>query len=351
MANCLIKNSEYRTKLAQSGVPEFVFYTFANQFVNEHGRFPNLDEIPGSNSSQYLQDTIHMKKNGSAKVDDILGSTGASTVEEANIILNDQYSDLEIDIMPLNTEVIIDIQNRPSEYEPRDPFDYEVDDNPNPGVLFNQMFEKLHRLYGIDIIPVTNKELASSTWKNIPDVKNVSAFVYQGNTYINTDLADIDAPIHEMAHMLLGSVRFKNPKLYEELISTADQFRNFDYLASTYPNKTQQDIYEEVFVQETAKYLAGLPSELDSLEDNIKYELHYNIKRLLDSALMGQYSVKSLDESKLYNMSLKQLATTMQSMLLNPVQLGTMDDATLHRILANKKSDLMSKGDLREDCV
>ena len=40
-------------------------------------------------------------------------------------------------------------------------------------------------------------------------------------------------------------------------------------------------------------------------EDNIKYELHYNMKRLLDSALMGQYSVKSIDESKLYNMSLK----------------------------------------------
>lgn len=350
MADCLIKNSEYRTKLAQSGISEFVFYTFANQFVNKHGRFPNLDEIPGSNSSQYLEDTIHMN-NGSAKVDDILGSTGATTVEEANIILNDQYSDLEIDIMPLNTEAIVDVQQRPSEYEPRDFFDYEIDESPNSGVLFNQIFDKLHRLYGIDIIPITNKELASSKWKGIPDVKNVSAFIYQGNTYINTDLADLDAPIHEMTHMLLGSVRFKNPQLYEELISIADQFQNFDNIASMYPNKTQQDIYEEVFVQETAKYLAGLSSELDTLEDNIKYELHYNMKRLLDSALMGQYSVKSIDESKLYNMSLKQLARIMQSMLLNPVQMGTMDDATMHRILANKKSDLMKKGDLREECV
>ena len=142
MAECLIKNSEYRTKLAQSGVPEFTFYTFANQFVKEHGRFPNLDEIPGSDSSQYLKDTIHMNKNGSAKVEDILGSTGASTVEEANILLNDQFTDLEIDIMPLNTEAIVDIQNRPSEYNPRDFFDYEIDDVPNSGVLFNQMFEK-----------------------------------------------------------------------------------------------------------------------------------------------------------------------------------------------------------------
>lgn len=351
MAQCLIKNTEYRTKLAQSGISEFSFYVFANQFVNEHGRFPNLDEIPESDSSQYLKDTIHINDNGSAKVDDILGSTGATTVEEANVILNDQYTDLEIDIMPLNTEAIVDIQNRPSEYEPREVFDYEVDQTPNSGVVFGQIFDKLHRLYGISITPVTNKELASSKWSNIPDVKNVSAFIYQGNTYINTDLADVDAPIHEMTHMLLGSIRFKNPELYEELVSMAEQFPNLEQMVMSYPNKTLHDVYEELFVQETSRYLAGLPSKIDSLDDNIKYELHYNIKRLLDSALMGQYSVKSLDESKLYNMSLKKLATIMQSMLLNPVQLGSMDDAALHRVLANKKSDLMKKGDLREDCV
>lgn len=351
MAQCLIKNTEYRTKLAQSGIPEFSFYVFANQFVNKYGRFPNLDEIPEANSSQYLKDTIHINKNGSAKVDDILGSTGATTVEEANIILNDQYSDLEIDIMPLNTEAIVDIQNRPSEYAPREVFDYEIDQTPNSGVVFRQIFDKLHRLYGIEIIPTNNKELASSKWQNIPDVKNVSAFVYQGNTYINTDLANVDAPIHEMTHMLLGSIRFKNPELYEELISMAEQFPNIEQMAMSYPNKTLHDVYEELFVQETSRYLAGMSSELDVLDNKIKYELHYNIKRLLDSALMGQYSVKSFDESELYNMSLKQLATVMQSMLLNPVQLGSMDDAALHRVLANKKSDLMKKGDLREDCA
>jgi hypothetical protein len=39
--------------------------------------------------------------------------------------------------MPLNTEAIVDIQNRPSEYEPREVFDYEVDQSPNSGVVFN----------------------------------------------------------------------------------------------------------------------------------------------------------------------------------------------------------------------
>lgn len=351
MAQCLIKDSEYRTKLAQSGIPEFTFYAFANQFVREHGRFPNLDEIPGSDSSQHLRDTIHITKEGSAKIDDILGSTGVTTIEEAVIAINDQYTDLEVDITPLNQEALVDIQNRPSPYKLREESEFEVDENPNTRVLFSQMFDKLRNLYGINLIPISDKELAMSKWNNIPDVKNVSAFVYEGNVYINIDLAKADAPIHEMTHMLLGSIRFKNPELYEELISMADKFQNFDKIAQNYPNRTQQDIYEEVFVEEVSKYLAGIPSDLDNLGPKIKYELHYNINRLLDAVLMGKYSVKSIHPDNLYNMSLKQLIKSVESMLANPVQIGSLDDASLHRMLANKKSDLMKKGDLREECV
>jgi hypothetical protein len=150
--------------------------------------------------------------------------------------------------MPLNTEAIVDIQNRPSEYAPREAFDFDVDQTPNSGVVFRQIFDKLNKLYGISVNPISEKELSSSKWSNIPDVKNVSAFVYQGKIYINTDLADIDAPIHEMTHMLLGSIRFKNPELYEELVSMAEKFPNLEQMSRQYPNKTMHDIYEELFV-------------------------------------------------------------------------------------------------------
>lgn len=350
MAGCLIKNSEYWTKLEQSGIPEFQFYSFANSFVSKHGRFPNLDEIPKSNSSQYLKDTIHINKNNSAKIEDIFISTQTNDIQSANVALNDKHTDLEIELTPLNKEAIVEIKQRPSEYNIQDSDVANIEDFPNTGVFFNNMFTKLHGLYGIDIIPITDKELASDKWDNIPNVKNVSAFIYNGNTYINTDLSNIDAPIHEMTHLLLGSIRFKNPQLYQELVSMADQFPNFTQLALENTDKSQQDVYEEVFVQETSKYLAGLPSELDQLDDNIKYELHYNIKRLLDSALMGQYSVKSISDENLYNMSLKELIRSVNSMVLNPTNIGTLEDAHLHRILANQKSDLIKKGDLREEC-
>ena len=350
MSNCLIKNSEYWTKLEQSGIPEFQFYSFANSFVSKHGRFPNLDEIPRSNSSQYLKDTIHVNTNNSAKIEDILMTTQTEDIQSANIVLNDQHTDLEVELTPLNKEAIVEIRQRPSEYTRLDSIDLNIDDSPNTGVLFNNLFTKLHTLYGIDIIPITDKELASDKWSNIPSVKNVSAFIYNGNTYINTDIASIDAPIHEMTHLLLGSIRFKNQELYQELVSMADRFPNFQQLVLENPNKTQLDVYEEVFVQEMSRYLSGLPSELDYLDDKIKYELHYNIKRLLDSALMGQYSVKSISDESLYNMSLKDLIKSVNSTILKPTNIGTLEDAHLHRILANQKSDLMKKGDLREEC-
>jgi hypothetical protein len=58
------------------------------------------------------------------------------------------------------------------------------------------------------------------------------------NIYINTDLATLDSPIHEILHLVLGSIKFQNPKLYTDLVSLAVQFGNFNKIAKKYPNRT-----------------------------------------------------------------------------------------------------------------
>jgi hypothetical protein len=105
---------------------------------------------------------------------------------------------------------VVTVTKRPSEYEADDIEPFEISENINTAVVFNNMFTKLSNLYGINIIPITDQEVS----KYAPEVHSASAFIHEGNIYINTDLADIDAPIHEMTHMLLGSIRFKNPELY-----------------------------------------------------------------------------------------------------------------------------------------
>lgn len=151
--------------------------------------------------------------------------------------------------------------------------------------------------------------------------------------------------------MLLGSIRFKNPDLYYGIVQQAQNFPTFNQFMEQNPNRAINDNMEELFVTEMSKYLAGESSIIEQLDEHTINELHYNMKRLLDTALMGQYSVKSIPDSKLYRMSLADLVETVNSQMLETSFYGSLDDAALHRVLANTKSDLMKKGDLREDCV
>ena len=97
---CVVKNSEYRMKLKQSGISEPLFESFVMDFMDKYGRFPNLDEIPRANSTQHLQDTLHITE-GAANIEDILASTNTTNITDANIVLNDQYTDQDIKLFPL----------------------------------------------------------------------------------------------------------------------------------------------------------------------------------------------------------------------------------------------------------
>jgi hypothetical protein len=63
-------------------------------------------------------------------------------------------------------------------------------------------------------------------------------------------------------HIFLGSMRFKNPELYMELIQTVENLPNIETLARNYPNRTKSDLLEEVFVEEFSKYLSGVENEM-----------------------------------------------------------------------------------------
>ena len=347
---CLVKNSEYQTKLAQSGISEFEFDVFVGDYVEQFGEYPKLDEIPHADSSPYLKDLIKLDEHGGSKISKILQVTQTDNIEDAMLAINDEYRDLDVYMLPLNEEAYVEIKKRPSEYIEGEPQNVDIDEDPNIGVLFSGIFDELRTKHGIDLISITDKELQDKKWSDIPEVHSAKAFIHEGQIYVNTDKSDIDAPIHEMTHMLLGAVRFKDPDLYFELIQTAEQFSNFNEVVRQNPNKAMSDILEEAFVEEMGRYLAGFQSEIANLDQNILYKLHYDMKRLLDSSLMGQYSVKSVDESELYNMSLRNLADLVGSSMLNTPSLGSLDEAGLHRVLANKKSDLIKQGYLEEYC-
>jgi hypothetical protein len=72
-----------------------------------------------------------------------------------------------------------------------------------------------------------------------------------------------------MTHILLGSIRFKNPELYFDLVRQSEKFSDFDERMSQMPNMAHDDAMEEVFVEEVGKYLAGKQSAIDKLPKNV----------------------------------------------------------------------------------
>jgi len=74
----------------------------------------------------------------------------------------------------------------------------------------------------------------------------------------------------------------------------------------------------------------------------------YYIQRDLDTLLDGNYSVRSLDE--VFGNSLLELAEQTESNMFNIENGGSLNPASIHRILANTKEKFLKSGDLTENC-
>lgn len=352
MATCMQESAEYQSLKKRAGVPDLLLETVCLNFLQDYGRYPHLDEIPGSNSESDIKETLKVHKNGST-IKQILDATNSKTIQEAAGKLNNIYRDKEIIITPVIDEAFIDINTRPTDGEPNIQTVYTPDAEVSYPIALSTAISKLVDVYNIKVNEVNDRELASEKWKDlIPRDRLVNAFVYNGEIYINTDRCSPDSRIHEMLHLLAGSMRFTNPTLYQTFINMAEQFPNYDILLQEFSGKTRNDANEEIFIQELSKYLSGMKSQLDILSPNQLYEINYNVHRTLDSILMGSLSSKSLSDNILYNMSIKELVDYTNSDIMTNTFFGTMniEGSELHRKLNNMKSDLIRKGLLEEIC-
>lgn len=351
MAVCINKNSvEYQSLVRRAGIPESIIEAYSREYMEKYNRFPYLDELPNVNSEDSLRQELKIKKNNSTQIEDILRVTGTSTIEEANIDINNKYRDLEVEIVPVTDEAIVKVQHRPT-ITNFNVTEVEQDSEIDNYQLFNTSLIKLANLYGININSVTEEELNSEEWANILlDIP--TAFVYNNEIYVNLDRADVDAPIHELFHILVGSMRFTNPTLYKEIIDSIENIPNYSLLAQNYLGRSRNDVNEEIFVEEVAKYLTNLPNSISDLDSKVIHEIEYNIKRILDTILMGQDSARTISNDRLYTMSLKQLATELNSFVMKNEFHGTMNvkGSELHRRLNNIKAELIQDGTLKEVC-
>lgn len=352
--SCLNKTSvEYEDLKRSSTLPEDILDKHCLSFFDKHNRMPRLDEIPGSNSTEYLKKELKVTKYNGIKNKDLFELTGVNTVPEATINLNNHYLDSQIDIVDCGESSIIKMQQRPNNLVKDITQLYDVSNNiTNENII--QGLHTLRKLYGYDFKEISSFELEQEEWKDLmPSNKLVKAFIYNGNIYINTDNFSPDSRIHEMLHLLVGSIRFANPKLYTTLLKQASMIENIDQLAQQlHPDKTRNDALEEILVSELANKLSGRQSRLDKLTDEQLYEINYNVKRTLDTILYGDYSTKCISDQRLYGMSMKEVVKEVNSNSMTSTFNGTFnrDGSEVHRKLANKKAELLKNYELFEIC-
>lgn len=344
------KSFEFQTLKEKSGLSDFELEYQVQAFQEMYGRWPNLDELEGVDSEPYIRKSLHIREDNSTSIDKILEETGTEDIRDAKIQLNNEYRDKEIDIIPLKNDAIVEITKRPNTQEDLSEDVYEQDAEVNNAVLMMQTIDKLQDLYGINIKYISNSELNSEEWQQVPGVQSAKAFIFNGDIYVNTDNATIESPLHEMLHLIFGSIKYSEPELYQSLVDQAINFSSYNRIAKLYPNRTQNDLNEEVFITELSKYLAGKQSDLAGLDPSVMHEISYNMYRLLDTVMMGGNSVKTIPESVLYNLNMKQVAQIVNSAIAQGRNVGSLDSAQVSRIMANVKSDLLSKGLLREEC-
>lgn len=347
--NCVNTSSvEFQTLVKQSGLSKEYVKTMCFIYSNKYNRFPRLDELTGVNSEIYLEQQLEIQ-NGFAKSENLFNLTNTDNIIHAQQVLNNKFTDLEVQVKPFNQEKVrIKIDHKP-QIKPITERTVTHSKYANSAILFSDIIFKLQDLYGVQIVEVNEDTIKEFNLEEIPGALTANAFVLNNMIFVNPEASDLDAPIHEMMHLLMSHLKSQNQDLYYSVVQSMVNTPVFAQYRQNYPNRTQLDVAEEAFVGEFSKLITLKESVLQELPESIIEEIFNNAKRALDVILMGKVSTKGYSNEICFESSLRHLSWIVDSKLdaemKSPEQLNR--DAN---ILANKKQELFENNELIEEC-
>lgn len=306
------------------------------------------DEYPfnvGVDSSEYLIKELGLHKIDSSFIaprDKFITLTGTDDPYEAQIKLNDTFRDKLFTVVKSGNDFIISFEDKPTEkFKEKSEIDSTVI---SPKNILN-LIDRLVKYHGIKFNYVSNIDVANM--ENAINASRAKGFILNGDIYINTDNCTIDTEVHELMHLFLGAVRLVDPKLYFDTIQVLQQNPELQNRLQEYSFKSESDALEEVFVEEYSKYLTGQENLLSNLSEDIVYDLNYNIRRLLDTMFMGDFSNKIIPDNVLPHLSMLKLGKIVNSKYIYS---NYSIDSTLHRKEQNLKENLLRSGKLIKEC-
>jgi hypothetical protein len=164
------------------------------------------------------------------------------------------------------------------------------------------------------------------------------------------DRASSDAPIHEMSHIILGSLKFTNPNLYYNIVSSVEQLEDYEKRLQEFPGRSRSDANEEIFVDMFAKhYTQGLSLPIDDLTtEKLEYEVEHNI----DSGIFPNTSTTTGNIVDIMNSSFEEIMDMFGTCINREAFIKAYNgDSVYNRKIANLKEQLIKDGDLKEYCT
>lgn len=355
---CNIENVPQVKELKSAVLPttvskeqEALFYALTDKWLHDFNRLPNADEFPpaiGVDSLPQVINKLKLKKLGDqfyTSADIIRDYTGRSNDVEIAQVLNTLHKDYNFEVYTVGDEVLVTAKKRPTDAIK------EIDPLPDMQIAKGAVGHLLHKIedmHGIKINEVSSKDVANRP--DFPSAITLGGFILNGEIFINTDNSTPNTKIHELMHIFMGGIRFQNPDLYRNILEIINKDKDIEYKLNQFRYRTMSDKLEEVAVEEISNFLCGQKSSISNLPAKDKYELDYNIRRLLDSMLDGDFSVKIIEDNVLYKSSLEKVAKLVNSSEVFNGMTGTVSDSFVHRLLNNKKSDLLRRNKLIEVC-
>lgn len=328
--------------------------TLSSYYIDTIDQLPYMDELAFIDSSKYLQKKLAINNDGCTTIQNILEYTNTDSLGAALIKLNSElHPDLNINLLSYGDSIKVYYKRRPHKINGISSSSIDIQNIPyeHKQIIFQNMLFELAKQFGIQFNYITSQELNSDQWVNlIGDAKLSNAFVYQGQIYINTDNASIDAPLHELTHILLGNIRYINPTLYNDLLQQVQKLPNIEKLFPRYLNRTREDILEEILVTEFSKYMSGYTSLFNDVSKQHIHNIQYYMFRCLDTMIEGNFSASSIPLNELSSQSLNSLLYKLESNHLFNNRSGKGDLSYIHRIVNNEKAKLIESKDLIEEC-
>ena len=359
------EDQAYQKLQKASGLSEFKLRAFVSQFYDKHGKFPELDQIPGADSEAFIKEKLEAKSVGKytrVTTDKVLQYTGAADLKEAQHKLNNEFRDKNISILDKEDgTALIKISKRASIYgDLYERGNLEIPDTverPDSVGILTSMVSRLNDLYGIPMHAMSTVELNDKFKTTDPQITQANAFVYNGEVYINTDYASVDAPLHEFMHLIIGQIKSQDRKLYDTLLQQVTTIPGFEDQFDLYnknKNRSFSDITEEILVTEYAKFITDpfYDGMFNFLNENTpqSQDFFYNITRAIDNVLIPQQSSASIKNQRILADSALNLAKKLGGAIMIPERLGSLDNSAEHRRLQNIKRSLLEDKIITQDC-